>query len=506
MTKSDSWLEVDRSGLAKILDDRGRGFALLELVQNAWDEPGVTVVRVTLEPVDGRNARWHLVVDDDAPEGFADLSHSYRMFAESKKTTDAEKRGRFNLGEKLVLAICESAQVVSTKGTVVFREDGAREKLGGRTKAGSIFSAVLKMTKPQAEEALAKCRTLIPPKGIATWLNGELIQERTPVRILTVDALNTVIAGDDGILRGTKRRATVSLFDPIPGEKAMIYEMGIPVVENRDRWHYDVAQKVPLNVDRDNVTPAFLRRLRTEVANRTTDLLTEEDTTSTWVVEALQDPRIEPEAVKEIISTRFGDDAVVNDPSDPEGTKLAMAEGRTIVYGSSLPKAAWDNVRKSSIHHRESGGEGFLLPAGQVTPSEHLLTAPDGKPPIPREQWSDGMVRTARYAEYLAAVVGVPAIRVEWTSDPVTSGGGTCDAAFGHGRLILNLNRVGHEPNPETLDALLIHEFGHHWSRDHFDLAFLRAVCRVGATMASAARAGKLPGREKSMMAARVDG
>jgi hypothetical protein len=36
--------------------------------------------------------------------------------------------------------------------------------------------------------------------------------------------------------------------------------MGIPVVETGDRWHVDVAQKVPLNFDRDNLPPATCAR------------------------------------------------------------------------------------------------------------------------------------------------------------------------------------------------------------------------------------------------------
>jgi hypothetical protein len=44
-----NWFEVDKQGLAKILERKGKEFVLFELVQNAWDEPGVTKVNVTLE-------------------------------------------------------------------------------------------------------------------------------------------------------------------------------------------------------------------------------------------------------------------------------------------------------------------------------------------------------------------------------------------------------------------------------------------------------------------------
>ena len=44
-----NWFEVDKQGLAKILERKGKEFALFELVQNCWDEPGVTKVSVALE-------------------------------------------------------------------------------------------------------------------------------------------------------------------------------------------------------------------------------------------------------------------------------------------------------------------------------------------------------------------------------------------------------------------------------------------------------------------------
>lgn len=499
----DGWIEVNRAGLRKLLEQRGRGFAILELIQNGWDEDGVTWVRVTLEPVPGRRARWRLVVSDDAPAGFDDLAHSYTMFAESKKKGDAEKRGRFNLGEKLVLAICESAQVVSTTGAVTFRADGTRTTESGlKTSEGSTFSAVLEMTKAQADEALARVRTLIPPAGIATYVNGERIPERQPYLTAEVKGLRTVVADDEGNLRFRDRNTQVVLYEPLAGEVPTIYEMGIPVVENGDRWHYDVQQKVPLNVDRDNVTPGYLRILRTFVANATAGQLTEEDTKATWVKEALEDDRITPEAVRDIITTRFGDDAVIYDPSDTEANKLAMAEGRPVVHAASLSRDAWTNVRRANSAIEDGGGEPFLLPAGRVTPSPSLALDPGGEPPIPEAEWSDGMRRTAEYAQELAEVVGVGRIRVVWMKKASVTTGGACAGAFGHGTLTLSRQAVGHEPSQQAIDELLIHEFAHHWSRDHFDNRFLNATCRIGARMAAEAQARQLPRRQEGKVAA----
>ena len=109
------WLEVNAKGMRQLLAGRDKAFILRELVQNAWDEPGVTEVNVTLKKIPGR-AKAELVVDDDAPEGFHDLTHAWTLFAENRKRKDPTKRGRFNMGEKEVLVLCDHASIATTTG------------------------------------------------------------------------------------------------------------------------------------------------------------------------------------------------------------------------------------------------------------------------------------------------------------------------------------------------------------------------------------------------------
>jgi hypothetical protein len=123
MAGKRDWVDVDMDGLRKVLERRGKELAIYELVQNGWDE-NVTKVEVTLTRPD--NGRSELVVADDSPEGFRDLTDSYTMFAESYKKADPEKRGAFNLGEKYVLALCDEAAITTTTGRVTFDENGRR--------------------------------------------------------------------------------------------------------------------------------------------------------------------------------------------------------------------------------------------------------------------------------------------------------------------------------------------------------------------------------------------
>ncbi len=105
----NNWSNVDKAGLAKLMAGRPKAFIVFELLQNAWDQ-NVADVEVTVEPVPGTRNAQITVIDDD-PDGFADLRDAYTLFAESRKTANAAQRGRFNLGEKLVLALAKSAWI-----------------------------------------------------------------------------------------------------------------------------------------------------------------------------------------------------------------------------------------------------------------------------------------------------------------------------------------------------------------------------------------------------------
>src|SRR5256885_13010319 len=175
------WFTVDKEGLAALLERKGRSKAVLELIQNAWDAPGTTRVDVTLIPHATARGRAELEVVDNSPDGFADLTHAFTLFAPSAKVHDETKRGRFNLGEKLVLAICDDAVVQSTKGSYRFDSKG-RTTLRGKTTEGSRFSARIRLTKAEVAEVEALFFQLLTPVGVATTFNGMVLRHRSPVR------------------------------------------------------------------------------------------------------------------------------------------------------------------------------------------------------------------------------------------------------------------------------------------------------------------------------------
>lgn len=472
--QASDWFQVDKEGLAQTLERKGKEFVVLELVQNVWDEPGATRCEITLETIAGRRGFARLVVTDDAPDGFTNLADAWTLFAPSKKKGVAELRGRFNVGEKLVLALCESATIVSTRGGVRFDGEG-RHSIREKTESGSVFDAVIRFKVDDIAATKAAIATLIPPDNVTTIYNGEVVVQRASKHVFT-GTLGTEIADDEGYLKPTRRKCTITVYEPLAGETPTLYEMGIPVVETGDRWHVDVGQKVPLNTDRDNVKPAWLRELRTIVTNEMYTALTPADAPSTFVREALSDPRIEPAAVTRIMDLQWGEKRVRFDPSDPEANKRAMAAGYTVIPGGAYNRDQWSNIK---THDAEA-----TKPAGQVTPGHSIDTyGPDGTPPTPKDKWTPTMDRLAQYSQDLCEELLGFRCAVEYITDVTVP----MDASWGGRTLTFNIGRLGRrwvdEPNQQKVDELLIHEFSHHSVHDHLSDAYHGECCRLGAKM-----------------------
>lgn len=460
-------LSVDLAGLRLLVERRGKSFALLELIQNAWDEDGVTQVAVTLE-YQSRN-RVLLAVEDDAPEGFKDLSHAYTLFAASKKKSDATKRGRFNMGEKLVIALADEFRVLTTTGGVVIDVvANTRTVHRGRRDRGSVISALLRMNKQEMGEALAAFRTLIPPAHIITTINGDVLPHRTPVTTFTAP-LQSEVADEEGFLRPTKRQTTVEVYRPLDGEVPTLYEMGIPVVETGDAYHVNIMQKVPLNADRDNVPPAFLRDVRTLVLNETVKLLTPEQATSNWVNEALEDELVSNEAVEAVLTKRFGDKRVVYDPSDQEANRIAISQGYTVIPGNALSKCAWQAVRDS----------GAALPAGRVTPSPKPFS-PEGTPLklIDEADYTEEQRRFVRAVAKLHLDLIDTDIDVRLTRDR----GWKFAAVYGNGRVIFNIAHRQPDIHNEMTLGTVLHEFAHFYG-EHLTHAFDDGIAYISASL-----------------------
>ena len=472
------WFTVDKEGLAKVLGRRDKAFAVMELIQNAWDAEGVSLVEVTIKP-EGPG-KTLLIVEDNSPEGFADLTHAYTLFKESPKKADPLKRGRFDAGEKLVLAICDSARICTTKGTLIFDKRGRRE-IPQKKSVGSRITCLLRMTKAEMEEELAWTRKLLPPRGIVTRVNNALVEARRPVATLSA-RLQTEKANAAGFLRRVERNTEVKLYEAMPGEAAMLHEMGIPIVETGDKWHYDVAQKIPLTLDREGVAPSFLREVRLAVFNHVHEQIRAEEMNSPWVEQVVAEKDCKPAAIQTYLNRRFSEKRVAYDPSDPEANKLAVSKGYVVVTGSMMSSGAWKNSKTAQA----------ILPAGQVTPSPQPYS-PDGPPLKLLNEMTPGMRTVEQHATGVAREILRREITVTFANDPEWPFGAT----YGPGRLTFNVGRLGRrwfdlEMNRVGIEQLLLHEFAHEFASDHLSHEYHEAICSIAAKWLDATRKQRL--------------
>src|SRR5512143_735568 len=480
----NNWFEIDKKGLAQILARKGKEFAIFELVQNAWDEQGVTEVNVALAPESHAYAR--LIVRDNAPNGFQNLTDAYTLFAPSKQKGNPEQRGRFNLGEKLVLALSKEAFVATTTGTVVFNENG-RRRSPKQTIAGSEIQAVFRMTTDEIVQAVQACMRLIPPtipgKGddlIKTSINGCPIS--APILHAQFEAsLITEISNVEGELIKATRKTTVQVYEADADHAAAIYEMGIPVCEIEGRYVFNVMQKVPLTMDREEVLPQFKKQLSVAALNALAHKMNTEDVHTGWATEAITSPDAKPEALELYMTKKFGDKRVAYDPSDSEANHGAAAAGYTVITGSQLSGAAWANVKAA----------GAVLPAGQVLPTPNPFS-PNGQPML-EAKMTDGIRAVRDYTKKFALVTCGINISVDFRV-AMTGQFGAC---YGQRQLTFNVGRLGYkwfdlQSNRVAIDELIIHELGHEYCQSHLDKAFNDALCRIGAHYAKAVREGKI--------------
>ena len=464
---------VDVAGLRRVLTRRGIETVVYELVANAWDTDADRV-EISLLPAPDDPAASLITVTDN------DLAHAYTLWSDSDRRADATRRGRFSAGEKTVIATAIAGDgggcaITTTTGTVTFDEDGRRHDPGRRTERGSVFSGRLPTDAAARERTLAALGTLLAPAGVLTLVNGEPLAAREPAAVATA-TLPTDLADAEGYLRRTRRKAEIHVHEPAPGEHATLYELGVPVSRTGDRFHYDVRQKVPLGMDRDAVTPGYLRAVRIAVLDHMAASLDPEEAAARWVADAL--PRATDEAVRTVIETRYGEHRVIRDPSDQEAVQIAVSKGYSVLEPGAHSRSEWTAIRRARA----------ALPAGRVTPSPAKVAA-DVRPEdiTAPADWTAGERAIAEISARLARRLIDVEVQVEFRR----SRRAYC-AAYGRrgarqGHLIYNTSLLGPEflagPSDGMLD-LLTHELGHHFCGDHLASEYHEALTRIAARMA----------------------
>ena len=465
--QKNNWFEVDKKGLQQVQSEKDKFFIIKELVSNSFDED-ITVCKFWVHK--NTQHKSYISCLDNSKDGFRDLKDSYTMFAPSYKKGIVEKRGRFNVGEKFALAMFKYAHIKSTTGSVKFLDDGSRKRSSIRTVEGTEFYGELKLSWDKIIELKDKAKTIIPPVGVKYSVNGDDVVRPNTYKSFT-ENLPTVVSDDEGNLVRSSRNTNIELFKT---DKHFIYEMGIPVVETDIGFSINVDQKIPLNKDRDNVSPSYLKKLKTYVLNHTSSDLTDEQAKSAWVTEALENADVD--AVKDVVESRYGDDAVVFDMSDPEANKKAFADDVNVITGGSFNSRVWDNIKRAREEHQD-----FARPSGSVGKyaSPNLF---GGAIEIPSSELTDGMQEVIDYAKELHLYLFNSSCSVS-----IHNGNGAL-ATYGRGDLQFSYKMLGKKwfdltNNKQNILELIIHEFGHWYSLDHLSEKYYDGLCRIGAKL-----------------------
>jgi hypothetical protein len=470
---AENWLEIDILGLRRTLERKGKAWAIFELVQNAWDTDATRVDVTLTRP--NKNGFSTLTCRDNAPDGYRDLSEAHTLFGSSSKKADPTKRGRFNAGEKFVLVMCESAMVTSTTGQIVFQANGKRKETDIRTAAGTEFQGVLEMSEEECLEVGRQVQLLLPP--IQTMYNGVEVLARTPLKSFE-ETLPTEVANDRGVLTPRKRKTEVRIYEPQAGEAPMIYERGIPVVEMEGKYHVSVEQKIPLNNERDNVTPSYLRTLHTVVAGQTFDMLTQEDTNKTWVREAVETGKLKPEAVKAIAVKRFGGHAVLQDYVDVGSNKEAASKGTNVLGRGAL----------SATERKVFAASGALQKAGEIADFKTIGSHAPAKNTKDPGHYNEDEKAFVRLIEVISPLLINHTVTVKVVNDPELLQEGC--TRWRKDSFEFEINLAWHDIRSWTNNyELLLHELAHHkvQSNDHLCHEFYDTVTNLGAKLAQLA-------------------
>jgi hypothetical protein len=465
-----NWIDVDLDGFGQLMASRPKVAILHDLIQNVFDE-NATTAEIMLKSIDDEHAS--LVVEDDCPEGFADLTDAYTMYQPSKKKGDPTKRGRFNEGEKFVLSQCVKASISTTTGSVFFDERG-RTVTSDRRKSGSVFSGVVRLNREEVREILCDVTNVLVPDGFTVTINGFVIEGREPVKQLMGISLPTLRMDKNGQMKPTRRNTCVDIIAAEVGgihQQAHLYEMGIPVVEIDTPWHINVGQKVPLNRDRDNVTPAYRRALLGAVLEETHNLLNKEEISAVWVTDAV--PAADEDTVQSVMNTRHGKGWVIGTPSDREADKNAIAHGKEVVNGGTYSRDVWTAIKESEA---------------AVSSATDFSLKPTGKPGNLKEAEVTPLIKALKTYCRKAAMFLEDEDHFEinvfddsnWQSEAALHMTRRIDINW------LVLRRAGWgtmttKQLGQAIDDLMIHECAHKDAPDHFTTKYYNACTALGA-------------------------
>ena len=339
--------EIDTEGMKALHSGRPLWSLVKELVANTWDEPTTTTATVEISVKKQRGKFLHEVVVEDNGSGFSDVTDAFTLMRHTDKRFDPKTRGRFNIGEKEIISIAETASVETVGTTVTFPKNGGRKvEKNDRTNGTVITANVLKETDMVLETVERLCN-FIPPKGITTTINGTVIESSDRTHVAdTSGQLQTVLTSKDGQMYRHNRKADIEIYEP--RTDASLYEMGIYIQPIEAPYDVNIMQKVPLPPNRDAVYPAYIQDVYAEVLKATSHLLDGAEASEPWVQMAIEDDRTDDKTVAKVLTQKLGENAVLWS-SDTQANERAFEDGKDVIHPRTLSKKEKEKFQKVGL-------------------------------------------------------------------------------------------------------------------------------------------------------------
>lgn len=442
-TRAAQRFEVDTDGMRQLHENRRPHELIKELIQNVFDEDDATMCDVVVRPyLDG----IRITVTDNG-KGFQNISDAYTIMGETAKRKDPTKRGRFNLGEKEVVSVAIEAKVETVGTTVKFPQEGGREVTPNNRRRGTRIEALMPWSSQDAEELAQRLTHFKAPAHITFTINGAE-PERPPITHTTRGRLPTVVQDEErGALKNTRRMTDIEISPPV-GETGQIFEMGIPIQEVELPFDVNILQKVPMPPNRDTVNEGYLKRVYSLVLAQVHQDLEANQFSETWVREAIEDPEITEDSVKNTINQRYGE-KVVTWSSNTKANMEAIDNGYQVIHPRSLSQKELQNMR-------EKGG----LQSANTVFSDRT----NDEPAV--DEGDMGLVARMKFREWvkeLSRAAGF-AVEVHFVNDPGARMVACCTMNSRNPNMKFNTHYLDETffaaRGPEQV-SLVIHELGH---------------------------------------------
>ena len=350
--------EVDTIRLREVIGGLDSWRHVIELVANVFAEyrgynpdrkkPVFCEVSLTKN---GRKPAVLTVEDDGA--GFDEVTDVWTFFRSTEKRDSATVSGRFNAGEKQLLAMAIEAEILTNNHTVVFK-NGERKHTRHRTPviAGTKITASFRWNFTEFEAAVEQLKSVIPPAGLRFVVNGELI-ESPKLTATTRVTLPTVLLKDmDGVaaLRQTRRATNVQVLET--EGTPTLYELGVPIcaLDHEFPYSLNVEQKIPVPMTRDVVSKSYIERLIGLVLESTAmdgiSLLTDDHADATFIKASLG-YITNTDALKKVTENVFPN--AVQWSSDTQANAMAALEGVTVLTRGKFGRETIDRLKQNNI-------------------------------------------------------------------------------------------------------------------------------------------------------------